>query len=128
MENDEKTKTYLAKKVNLLLGELAARGILDKQFFDSLKEEMSKDFVLELFNKKKSDKDTPLIDIMRDENGLIMPEATYSEDRTKMIFLENKKYYKTLKRILKDHDMTFDEYKEKWGLPPTYPIDAPIQD
>lgn len=31
-----------------------------------------------------------------------------------------------LKRHLKDHDLTPDEYKAKWGLPEDYPLVAPL--
>jgi len=43
-----------------------------------------------------------------------------------IICLEDGKKLKMLKRHLKTaYDMTPDEYREKWGLPPTYPMVAP---
>ena len=43
-----------------------------------------------------------------------------------LICLEDGKHHKTLKRhLLNRHGMTPDEYRSKWGLPPTYPMVAP---
>ena len=43
-----------------------------------------------------------------------------------IICLENGKKLKMLKRHLKTaHNMTPDEYREKWGLPADYPMVAP---
>ena len=43
-----------------------------------------------------------------------------------IICLEDGKKLKMLKRHLKTaYDMTPDQYRERWGLPPTYPMVAP---
>ena len=40
--------------------------------------------------------------------------------------LECGKHFSMLKRHLKtDHQLTPEEYRQKWGLPPTYPVVAP---
>ena len=47
----------------------------------------------------------------------LTPDALYS-------FVDNKPY-KTLKRHLTRHGMTFDEYRQRYGLPSDYPSVAP---
>jgi predicted transcriptional regulator len=47
----------------------------------------------------------------------VTPDALYS-------FVDNKPY-KTLKRHLTRHGMTFDEYRQRYGLPGDYPSVAP---
>ncbi len=43
-----------------------------------------------------------------------------------LVCLEDGKKLKMLKRHLQaDHDMTVDQYRAKWGLPPNYPVVAP---
>lgn len=43
-----------------------------------------------------------------------------------IICLEDGQKFKSLKRHLRSkYDMTPDEYREKWGLPPDYPMVAP---
>mgnify|MGYP003630031898 FL=1 len=43
-----------------------------------------------------------------------------------LICLEDGKKFKSLKRHLMTHyNMTPDQYREKWGLPPDYPMVAP---
>ncbi|HWA19981.1 MAG TPA: MucR family transcriptional regulator [Devosia sp.] len=43
-----------------------------------------------------------------------------------LICLEDGKKFKSLKRHLRTHyDMSPEEYREKWGLPPDYPMVAP---
>jgi len=43
-----------------------------------------------------------------------------------LICLEDGKKFKSLKRHLRTyHDLTPDEYRERWGLSPNYPIVAP---
>ena len=43
-----------------------------------------------------------------------------------IVCLEDGKKFKSLKRHLRTHyDLTPDEYREKWGLPPDYPMVAP---
>ena len=43
-----------------------------------------------------------------------------------IICLEDGKKFKSLKRHLRTyHDLTPDEYRQRWGLTPTYPIVAP---
>lgn len=43
-----------------------------------------------------------------------------------IICLEDGKRFKSLKRHLRTHyDLTPGEYREKWGLPPDYPMVAP---
>jgi predicted transcriptional regulator len=41
-----------------------------------------------------------------------------------LISLEDGRRYKSLKRHLTGLGMTPDEYRQKWGLPPTYPMVA----
>ena len=46
--------------------------------------------------------------------------------RDYIICLEDGKQFKSLKRHLRSHfDMSPEEYREKWGLPPEYPMVAP---
>ena len=42
-----------------------------------------------------------------------------------LISLEDGKRYKTLKRHLTRFGLTPEQYREKWGLPPGYPMVAP---
>ena len=43
-----------------------------------------------------------------------------------IVCLEDGKKFKMLKRHLKtDHNMTPKEYRERWGLPPDYPMTTP---
>jgi predicted transcriptional regulator len=43
-----------------------------------------------------------------------------------IVCLEDGKKFKSLKRHLSTHfDMTPEQYREKWGLPPDYPMVAP---
>ena len=42
-----------------------------------------------------------------------------------LISFEDGKSYKTLKRHLSGHDLTPEQYREKWGLPRDYPMVAP---
>ena len=43
-----------------------------------------------------------------------------------IVCLEDGKKFKSLKRHLRTHyDLTPEEYREKWGLPPDYPMVAP---
>jgi predicted transcriptional regulator len=43
-----------------------------------------------------------------------------------IICLEDGKKFKSLKRHLRTHyDLTPEEYRQKWGLPPDYPMVAP---
>ena len=43
-----------------------------------------------------------------------------------LICLEDGKKFKSLKRHLRSHyNMSPEEYREKWGLPPDYPMVAP---
>ena len=43
-----------------------------------------------------------------------------------IVCLEDGKKFKSLKRHLRTHyDMTPEQYREKWGLPPDYPMVAP---
>ena len=42
-----------------------------------------------------------------------------------LICLEDGKKFKSLKRHLRTRYMTPDEYRQKWGLPPDYPMVAP---
>ena len=43
-----------------------------------------------------------------------------------IVCLEDGKKFKSLKRHLRTHyDMTPDAYRQKWGLPPDYPMVAP---
>lgn len=42
-----------------------------------------------------------------------------------LISLEDGRRYKTLKRHLSTRGLTPDQYRQKWGLPPDYPMAAP---
>ena len=42
-----------------------------------------------------------------------------------LISLEDGKRYRALKRHLRTRGMTPEQYRTKWGLPPTYPMVAP---
>ena len=42
-----------------------------------------------------------------------------------LISFEDGKPYKQLKRHLSSHGLTPHAYREKWGLPPDYPMTAP---
>ena len=43
-----------------------------------------------------------------------------------IVCLEDGKKFKSLKRHLRtQYDMTPEQYREKWGLPPDYPMVAP---
>ena len=43
-----------------------------------------------------------------------------------IVCLEDGKQFKSLKRHLRTHyDLTPEEYRQKWGLPPDYPMVAP---
>ena len=43
-----------------------------------------------------------------------------------LVCLEDGKQFRTLKRHLRaEHDMTPEQYRQKWGLKPDYPIVAP---
>lgn len=43
-----------------------------------------------------------------------------------IVCLEDGKKFKSLKRHLRTHyDLTPEEYRDKWGLPPDYPMVAP---
>jgi predicted transcriptional regulator len=42
-----------------------------------------------------------------------------------LISLEDGKPYKSLKRHLSGRDLTPEQYRAKWGLPPNYPMVAP---
>jgi len=51
-------------------------------------------------------------------------DESVSDDH--IICLEDGRQFKMLKKHLKAHyDMTPDEYRAKWGLPPDYPMVAP---
>jgi predicted transcriptional regulator len=43
-----------------------------------------------------------------------------------LVSFEDGKTYKTLKRHLTRHGLTFAAYREKWGLPNDYPATAPV--
>jgi predicted transcriptional regulator len=42
-----------------------------------------------------------------------------------IVCLEDGKAFKSLKRHLRTHKMTADQYRAKWNLPPDYPMVAP---
>ena len=42
-----------------------------------------------------------------------------------LICLEDGKHFKSLKRHLTSHDLTPEQYREKWNLPSDYPMVAP---
>jgi predicted transcriptional regulator len=41
-----------------------------------------------------------------------------------LICLDDGKRFKSLRRHLKSHGMTPEQYRQKWGLPPSYPMVA----
>ena len=53
----------------------------------------------------------------------VNPKRSVFPDR--IISLEDGKSYKTLKRHLTGRGLTPDQYREKWGLPASYPMVAP---
>jgi predicted transcriptional regulator len=54
----------------------------------------------------------------------VPPKKSVTNDY--IICLEDGKKFKSLKRHLRtQYNMTPDEYREKWGLPPDYPMVAP---
>ncbi|MBB4303793.1 putative transcriptional regulator [Rhodobium orientis] len=58
----------------------------------------------------------------------LKPAVPYKKSVTPdyIICLEDGKKFKSLKRHLRTHyDMTPEEYREKWNLPPDYPMVAP---
>ncbi|HAH09933.1 MAG TPA: MucR family transcriptional regulator [Alphaproteobacteria bacterium] len=62
------------------------------------------------------------------QNGELRPavpiKKSYTDDW--IICLEDGKKFKSLKRHLKSaFDLTPEQYREKWGLPPDYPMVAP---
>lgn len=60
--------------------------------------------------------------------GIKTPAVPIKQSITEdyLICLEDGKKFKTLKRHLRSkYDMTPDQYREKWGLPPDYPMVAP---
>lgn len=68
--------------------------------------------------------------------GEAAPEAAADETKSKaeikksitgdhLISFIDGKPYRTLKRHVGIHGMTMDEYRERFGLPPTYPATAP---
>ncbi|MHB2210553.1 Ros/MucR family transcriptional regulator [Methylobacterium sp. CM6257] len=71
-------------------------------------------------------------------HGLTQPQAAPAEDLRPavpvrrsvqpdfIVCLEDGKKFKSLKRHLRTHyNMTPDEYRQKWGLSPDYPMVAP---
>ncbi len=57
------------------------------------------------------------------------PPAVPIEDSVNgdyLVCLEDGERYRSLKRhLLKQHQMTPDQYRKKWGLPPEYPMVSP---
>jgi predicted transcriptional regulator len=54
----------------------------------------------------------------------VSPRKSITPDH--LVCLEDGKSFKSLKRHLRvDHDMSPEEYREKWGLPPDYPMVSP---
>lgn len=54
----------------------------------------------------------------------VSPKKSVTPDY--IICLEDGKKFKSLKRHLRTHyDLSPEEYREKWGLPPDYPMVAP---
>ena len=43
-----------------------------------------------------------------------------------LVSLEDGRHYQSLKRHLAGRGLTPDEYRTKWGLPPDYPMVAPV--
>jgi predicted transcriptional regulator len=78
-------------------------------------------------------------DVIRALTGAVSPgsEPVFEEARPAVsikksvtpdyiICLEDGKKFKSLKRHLRTHyDLTPERYREKWGLPPDYPMVAP---
>jgi MucR family transcriptional regulator, transcriptional regulator of exopolysaccharide biosynthesis len=71
----------------------------------------------------------------RTATGTVMPAteplkpavpARKSVNPDYIVCLEDGQKFKSLKRHLRTHyDLTPEEYREKWGLPPDYPMVAP---
>lgn len=60
----------------------------------------------------------------QDQEPFVPVEKSVTPDY--LICLEDGKKMKMLRRYLRTNfDMTPDEYREKWGLPPDYPMTAP---
>jgi predicted transcriptional regulator len=55
----------------------------------------------------------------------VNPKKSIHDDY--IICLEDGKKFKSLKRHLRTrYDMSPEQYREKWGLPPDYPMVAPV--
>jgi predicted transcriptional regulator len=66
--------------------------------------------------------------VARDEHADIKPAVTIKKSLTAdyLICLEDGKKFKSLKRHLRSHyNLSPEQYREKWGLPPDYPMVAP---
>jgi predicted transcriptional regulator len=66
--------------------------------------------------------------VARDEQADIKPAVTIKKSLTAdyLICLEDGKKFKSLKRHLRSHyNLSPEQYREKWGLPPDYPMVAP---
>lgn len=62
--------------------------------------------------------------IAEKQKPAVNPKRSVHDDY--IICLEDGKKFKSLKRHLMTHyELTPDEYREKWGLDPTYPMVAP---
>jgi predicted transcriptional regulator len=64
----------------------------------------------------------------REQPEAARPAVNYRKTITPdyLICLEDGKKFKSLKRHLRSHyNLTPDQYREKWGLPPDYPMVAP---
>ena len=57
-------------------------------------------------------------------NPAVNPKRSVFPDH--IVCLEDGKKFKSLKRhLMTDHDLSPDEYRTKWSLPPDYPMVAP---
>jgi predicted transcriptional regulator len=67
---------------------------------------------------------TPAVEIEPELRPAVSPRKSITPDY--LICLEDGKKFKSLKRHLKtEYNMTPEEYRAKWGLPPDYPMVAP---
>lgn len=67
---------------------------------------------------------TPEVSVAEKQKPAVNPKRSVQDDY--IVCLEDGKKFKSLKRHLMTHyNMTPDQYREKWGLEPNYPMVAP---
>ena len=62
------------------------------------------------------------------EPAKLVPPVSIKKSLTDdyLVSLEDGRHYQSLKRHLAGRGLTPDEYRTKWGLPPDYPMVAPV--